>query len=429
MTKRLPDISVWLTWSTCSIALLPIVPNAINSICMMVWAALVVLSFFIRRRQMEITERRSAPRAFFLMGGNFVLLTISLLYSIDKKEGGDFLVRELSMILFPLCFFIFTPVFKDSACVLQKTLSFFWLATVLMTLWVFFQYWRLDLFSQFARADSFNLILRQTAEDLTDKHADYLSIYLVFSQFIAAIRVLKKTAPLKRIIYALSIPLQGLLLFLLAARSPIIALVIGTLIICFLQIGRLAIRWSVLLGLTVCFLAIIRLTPSIWSRIEEVRNTPLNTPVGVYHNSTNIRVGIYKCTWELIREHPLAGIGVGSDRQMLSECYAQFPTDVYKKTFYNTHDQYLNFWLLGGILSLLLFLASIVWQYRLSIHWKDYTFLFFLLLITICFLTENILSRQAGIVFYYFFSCLLLTTGIDRLRIHDRMNAASGLKV
>lgn len=428
MTKRLPDISVWLTWSTCSIALLPIVPNAIDSMCMMVWATLVVLSFFLRRRQKEITEKRNAPRAFFLMGGNFILLAISLLYSIDKKEGGDFLVRELSMLLFPLCFFIFTPVFKDSARVLQKTLGVFWLATVLMTLWVFFQYWRLDLFSQFARADSFNLILRQTAEDLTDKHADYLSIYLVFSLFIAATRVLKRTTLLKKILYALSIPLQGLLLFLLAARSPVIALVIGSLIICFLQIGRPAVRWIVLLGLTVCFLAIIRLTPSIWSRIEEVRNTPLATPIGVYHNSTNIRVGIYKCTWELIREHPLAGIGAGSDRRMLTDCYAQFPTDVYQKTFYNTHNQYLNFWLLGGILSLSLFLASIVWQYRLSIHWKDYTFLFFLLLMTIAFSTENILSRQAGIVFYYFFSCLLITTGIDQRRTRDRMNKASGLK-
>lgn len=428
MTKKLPGIAVWLTWSTCSIALLPIVPNAINSICMMIWAALVVLSFFIRRQQTAVTERRTIPGAFFLTGGSFLLLAISLLYSIDKKEGGDYLVRELPMLLFPLCFFIFTPVFKDGARVLHKTLSFFWLATVLMTLWVFFQYWRLDLFHQFARASSFNLILRQTAEELTDKHADYLSIYLVFSIFIAAIRSLKKTAPLQRVLYALSIPLQGLLLFLLAARSPVIALVIGSLIICFLQIRRTVTRWVVLLGLTACFLAMIRLTPSIWSRIEEVRNTPLATPVGVYHNSTNIRVGIYKCTWELIREHPFAGIGVGSDRRMLTQCYAQFPTDVYQKTFYNTHNQYLNFWLLGGIISLLLFLASMVWQYRLSIIWKDYTFLFFLLLMTISFSTENILSRQAGIVFYYFFSCLLITTGLHQRLNHDRRNEASGLR-
>lgn len=407
MTKRLPGISFWLTWSTCSIALLPIAPNAINSICMMIWAALVVLSFFIRRRQKETTERRHAPKAFFLTGGSFLLLAASILYSIDRKEGGDFLVRELPMLLFPLCFFIFRP-FTDSAQVLQKTLSVFWLAAALMTLWIFFQYWRLDLFHQFAHADSFNTILRQTAEDLTDKHADYLSLYLVFSLFIAATRVLKRTSPLQKTLYALSIPLQGLLLFLLAARSPILALVAGSLIICFLRIKRPVVRWIVLLGLTVCFTAIIRLTPSIWSRIEEVRNTPLETPVGVYHNSTNIRVGIYKCTWELIREHPLAGIGAGSDRRMLTECYARFPTDVYQMKFYNTHNQYLNFWLLAGIPSLLLFLASIVWQYRLSAHRKDYTFLFFLLLMTIAFSTENILSRQAGIVFYYFFSCLLI---------------------
>jgi len=409
MIKKFPDITTWLTWSTCSIALLPVVPNAINSISMMVWAALTILSYFIHRREQTArSESRPATGAFLLLGGNFVLLAISLIYSIDKKDGTNFLVTELPMLLFPLCFFVFTPTFKNKADVLYKTLTVFWLSTVLMTLWVFFQYGRLGLFRQFAQADSFNTILRQTAETVTDKHADYLSIYLVFSLFIAAIRVLKKTTPLQRTLYALSIPLQGLLLFLLAARSPIIALVIGSLVICFLQIRKPATRWIVLLGLTACFLAIIRLTPSIWSRIEEVRNTPLATPVGVYHNSTNIRVGIYKCAWQLVREHPLTGIGAGSDRRMLTECYAQFPTDVYQKTFYNTHNQYLNFWLLGGIPSLLLFLAAMIFQYRQSITRKDYIFLFFLLLMTIAFATENILSRQAGIVFYYFFSCCFL---------------------
>lgn len=409
MIKKLPDLTTWLAWSTCSIALLPIVPNAINSISMMLWATLAILSFFIQRRgQTAPGGGRPEPGAFLLLGGNFILLAISLIYSIDRKEGANFLVTELPMLLFPLCFFVFTPTFKNRSDVLYKTLTVFWFSTVLMTLWVFFQYWRLDLFRQFAQADSFNTILRQTAEDVTDKHADYLSVYLVFSLFIATIRALKKTTPLQRTLYALSIPLQGWLLFLLAARSPIIALVIGSLIICFLQIRKLVTRWIVLLGLTACFLVIIRLTPSIWSRIEEVHNTPLATPVGVYHNSTNIRVGIYKCTWELIRQHPLMGIGAGSDRRMLTECYAQFPTDVYQKTFYNTHNQYLNFWLLGGLPSLLLFLASMVWQCRQSLRRKNYIFLFFLLLITVAFSTENILSRQAGIVFYYFFSCCFL---------------------
>jgi hypothetical protein len=409
MIKKFPDITTWLTWSTCSIALLPAVPNAINSISMMVWAALTIVSFFVQRRSQTPREKsRPAIGAFLLLGGNFVLLVVSLIYSIDKKEGANFLVTELPMLLFPLCFFVFTPTFRKGADVLHKTLTVFWFSTVLMTLWVFFQYGRLGLFRQFAQADSFNTILRQTAETVTDKHSDYLSIYLVFSLFIAAIRMLKKTTPLQRIVYALSIPLQGLLLFLLAARSPIIALVIGSLVICFLQIKKPATRWIVLLGLTACFLVIIRLTPSIWSRIEEVRNTPLATPVGVYHNSTNIRVGIYKCAWQLVREYPLTGIGAGSDRRMLTACYAQFPTDVYQKTFYNTHDQYLNFWLLGGLPSLVLFLAAMVFQYRQSIRQKDYIFLFFLLLMTIAFATENILSRQAGIVFYYFFSCCFL---------------------
>lgn len=415
MTVKSLDIRTWLTWSTCSIALLPVVPNAVNSICMMVWAGLTVLSFFVHRRQTPSGERPYTPGSFLLYGGgNFLLLALSLLYSIDKKEGVNFLVTELPMLLFPLCFFIFTPAFKDRKEVLNKTLTVFWIATVGMTLWVFFQYGQLGLFRQFGKADSFNTILRQTAEKVTDKHADYLSIYLVFSLYIAATRCLKKIVSSQKAMYAISIPLQGVLLFLLAARSPIFALVAGSIIICFLQIRRPLTRWIVMLSMTATFLLTIRLTPSIWSRIEEVRNTPLAAPIGIYHNSTNIRVGIYTCAWQLILKHPATGTGAGSDRKLLTDCYTQFPTDAYQKTFYNTHNQYLNFWLLGGVFTLLLFLASLVWQYRQSIRLRDHTFLFFLLLMTIAFLTENILSRQAGIAFYYFFSCLLVTAGKDR---------------
>jgi len=165
---------------------------------------------------------------------------------------------------------------------------------------------------------------------------------------------------------------------------------------------------TVLLLIPLCIL-FVRLTPSIYSRVMETVHTEWKVPRGVYYNSTNLRVGIYKCTWQLISQQPLTGYGTGSDEKVLNECYAQFPTDAYQITYYNTHNQYLNFWLLTGIAGMLLFLFSLGYAFYVAVKHKDNVFLYFITLFTIGFLTENILSRQAGVVFYYFFLCFFVS--------------------
>ena len=411
MSKK-TNLSFFISLSTFSIALLPIVPNAINSICLIAWAFLMLLNYFLKRKgsgfASPIITRPGNKPIFFLIAGNFILLALSLVYSIAPAKGVDFLVAELPMLLFPFCFFFTGPPFPDMKGLLTKVFIIFWASTCLMTIWIFYHYWQQNLFGEFSRASSFNTIFRQVAEQCTDKHPDYISIYLVFSIYLAADRLMTVRSLSSKLLYGVSIPVMIFLLALLAERSPILALIVGTVVLCFLRIKKRALRWTVMLSLLASFLLIVRYTPAIWSRIIETRDTPLETPVGVHHNSTNIRVGIYKCSWELIRKNMFFGVGAGSDRPLLEACYTQFPTDAYRITYYNTHNQYINFWLLGGIFSLLLFLGSIGYAVVLSLRRKDHTLLFFMILMSISFLSENVLSRQAGVVFYYFFISLII---------------------
>jgi O-antigen ligase len=153
---------------------------------------------------------------------------------------------------------------------------------------------------------------------------------------------------------------------------------------------------------------LIRFTPSIYSRLIEIQQTALTVPVGDQYNSTNIRVGILQCSWEVIQKNIILGAGVGSEKPLLNECYAKFETVGYKNVYYNTHNQYLNLWLIAGIASLILFIYSLFYAARTAIRVKDHLLLFFIILISLTFLTENVLSRHAGIVFFYFFLCLMM---------------------
>lgn len=401
------NIHTWLGWSTCSIALLPILSNALSSISMIVWTVLLLLSLILTGHRQEHAATRNIW-LFLLIGGNFILMALSLLYSSDVPRGSSLLTTSLPMFLFPLGFFVIGFPTEERSAPFERVLSIFWLSTIIMTLWIIANYWRLGLLTEIARASNMNTILRETAEQLTDKHPDYLSIYLVFAISIAGSRFIHRRAITQRIIYGGSALLLLFMLLILAARSPILALVIGSMVISFLLIKRPAVRWIASLSLLGAFLLVIRLTPAIWSRVMEVKNTPFATPVGQQYNSTNLRIGIYRCSWSLIKGHMLAGVGAGSENKLLMDCYSQLPTDAYQKTFYNTHNQYVNFWLLSGIISLLLFIASLVYAFQLSIRRKDHLLLFFLILMSIAFASENVLSRQAGVVFYYFFLCLMI---------------------
>ncbi|HVU55837.1 MAG TPA: O-antigen ligase family protein [Puia sp.] len=411
------NIHTWLYWSTCSIALIPILSNALSSISMMVWAALLLLSLIVTddRKKHAATRNKGL---FLLIGGNFIFMALSLLYSNDIPRGSSLLTTSLPMFLFPLGFFVIGFPIEERSALFEKVLTIFWLSTVVMTFWIIGNYWKMDLLVEIGRASNMNTILRETAEQLTDKHPDYLSIYLVFAIYIAGSRFIHRPGITQRIIYGSSALLLLFMLLLLAARSPILALVIGSMVISFLLIKKPAVRWIASLTLLGAFLLAIRLTPAIWSRVMEVRNTPFATPVGHQYNSTNLRIGIYRCSWSLIKGHMWAGVGAGSENKLLMDCYSQLPTDAYQKTFYNTHNQYVNFWLLSGIFSLLLFIASLIYAYRLSLRWKDHAMLFFLILMTIAFASENVLSRQAGVVFYYFFLCLMIARARDPIAPH-----------
>jgi len=407
-------------WSTCSIALLPVAPNALNSICMMLWVALVLTYTFLNSKKKGSLQRiRRSPEMFLLFGGNFIFFTISLLYSIDRQQGLAFLVQELPMLLFPFCFFLLNLPDDDKDGLLEKVFLTFWFATLLMTGWIFYNYWKLDLFREVLKASSFNTILRETAEKVTDKHPEYISLYLVFAIFLAARQLIRVRRTIPKIIYGLSIAFFIFLLLLLASRGPILSLLVATVMVTFLQIRNKTLKLLVPLSLAGGLLLLIRFTPSIYSRILETKNTAFLPPVGVHYNSTNIRAGIYQCAAELIRQHPLLGVGVGSDRSMLMACYAHFNTEAYQKTFYNTHNQYVNFWLLSGVLPLLLFLGSLAYTIACNVRTKNYVLIFFSIVMCISFFSENVLSRQAGVVFYYFFICLMMryTQQKDRLTV------------
>ena len=84
-------------------------------------------------------------------------------------------------------------------------------------------------------------------------------------------------------------------------------------------------------------------------RIETYSQVNLN-----YSNS--LRLQIYKCGLQLIKNNYVFGYGIGNTQYKLNECYSE--SNQYKMiNIYNSHNQYIDIVLKTGIIGLIVFLA------------------------------------------------------------------------
>jgi O-antigen ligase len=122
-----------------------------------------------------------------------------------------------------------------------------------------------------------------------------------------------------------------------------------------------------------------------------------------------VRLSIWKCSFDVIKEHWVLGVGTGDAQDELQKAYERrkfYFASMYNR--YNAHNQYLQNLLMNGILALVAFLASLIYPLFLSLKKEDslriYTI--FLLAVILIFCTESYLEINKGIVFYSFFNSI-----------------------
>jgi O-antigen ligase len=110
----------------------------------------------------------------------------------------------------------------------------------------------------------------------------------------------------------------------------------------------------------------------------------------------------------IIKEHWVWGVGPGHVKSLLNDCYNDIAPEVYKNKNFNTHNQFMDYWCGMGIIGpSILFL---LFGFGLLTLWKrsDWTGVCILLLFLGAMQTENLLTRQNGIVAF----CYLLALHI-----------------
>ncbi len=335
----------------------------------------------------------------------YSLFVIGMLYTENTSVGKFNMEKKMSLLVFPLM--LGTSQFLNGN--VRRTVLKFFVASCFIASLIclgngFYQYF-------FYEDSSYFFYMNLTS--ILDSHAIYFAMYLCFSIFILLYFLRSDFLMLSRYqkIFLLLIILYFFcFIILLSARMVLVFLFLSLAIggTYFSYKKRKMMTWLVVLMLiSVASVFIAGKSVFLRERITKLFETDFSVIDGGKENGLTIRLVKWKCSWEGIKENPLLGTGTGDAQNYLNKCYerknfwGQYPA-----YHFNSHNQYLETMLAIGLLGLVLLLACMTIPFVAAIRKKQILFITFLLLFSFNSLTESLLERQQGIVFFTFFISL-----------------------
>ena len=414
--------------STFILSAFPIMTFGMRSVFMIIWTFLGVLNCVKNR---DTADNKTMSIYLLIAISPFVYLTFSLFYTLDLDSGIKRLIQMLPLLICPLVFYLNKEKFNQ-----RLILTIAWVFSISVIVFVFYQifYSLLSLDYLLDEVSGKELRLNNLQDkvslsqdvltklktrrfrnfilELTQSHFTYQGIWIVFSIFFLGYNFLKFSHKLKYLI----LPVIFLLLvwlFFISARMPLITLFLSTITV--LLISR--IKGKVIIMVSSIALLILIASYFAFSplkvRVNEVFNSKIELPTSgddiENYNSMSVRYGIYYCSFNIITNNLLLGVGVGDSQNELNSCYTdKIGAKIYTWTDYNTHNQYLYFLLATGVVGFILYLLLIYTNFKKAFTSGNILYLFFILIISFISLTENIFLRSDGVMFFSLFSGLFL---------------------
>lgn len=350
----------------------------------------------------KITLSKQEWLIALLLGGGylFFIAYIPLTESHSRIGLYSFLERKVALFVLP---FIIPITLKLSSHSFYKELKWFVYANaffiVVVNILSFIHTMQYDNLYHLNHVE-----YRILFEHIGGIHPTYLGMYSCFS---ISILLLNQLHSIRQKL--ISIILQLILVSGLVLLSPKISLLILLLIYSyylffiasFKPLYKIMITSLVIISTLLAYSAV----PFFHQRIGEVFSFLSNHPTNAIDNSVLFRQFIFQIDLNLLKDHWVFGIGPMELQHQLDNAFLY--TSIITKTYlgsYNTHNEYLNQWLSFGLVGFLYFLIIYFIQVRKAIQLSNKLYLFYLVIILVSFLTENILSRQHGILFVAFFS-------------------------
>ena len=412
----------------------PIMPYGMMSVTII---AFCLLSVGINYNKFKVSSATTGFTPLVINSAFYILLALTIFYSENTETASNQIIRALPLLLFPLVFLYFTSDLTKS----RTTILFgsFILANLVFIVYLF--HYLITNASDFEIVGRPGLTLFEGLKDkgtlaqLTDLwranfyevfyyarrnqlskieiHKTYNSLNFIWCILILFYLMIKLRADwYVKLLQGLLIAVFTLCLIYLYSLINLFLLLVIVPIFVFILIKRKRIKviWAVGVVLLGVFLTVAlnnkqSAPEGSYQKYKEYENPAffLKNLQNMLSNDT--RNNINTCNLSLIESSPVFGIGIGDVQDGLDRCYQQLKNTVNehletRDQILNSHNYYAYLWIAGGIVVLLMFLLMLVYNMGQGIKNRDFLYLAFILIIALNLLTENVLGRAYGILFY-----------------------------
>lgn len=344
-----------------------------------------------------------------LFSSIFLLYIIGLFYGENLGFGVKNLIEKLSLLVFPLAFYFSKINFKNQlSSILVAFVEGCFVSGIISVVVSFLGfYFALDT-SLFFYANSSHFL-----------HPSYFAMYANFAILIIYFNVIFRNpkASLKKVSLSFLLLLFfSILIILSASKTGVITLIITHFIALsfWMFIGKRYFKGLLVLTLiSVIFTGVFSLSSTIQNRVNEMVLVVFSgdTSSG---STTAARSEIWKISTKLISEKPFLGYGIGNETSALVKLYNENGFVNFAEKQLNAHNQFLQTSIAIGIVGGLVLLLVLLFPLYFSIRKHHYLYAGFIGLVLFNFLTESMLERQAGVVFYSLFNALFFVVYFEK---------------
>ena len=386
-----------------------------------IFSSIATISFVIVSLPYFFRNKPSFNFALLLPIALFLLMLLSVTWSINTADTIKGLQKQLPILLFPICFLFISPLQTSDKSKIFQNYSY---GTVGYSLYFItnacFRYFQ-------AKNSEVFFYHELVSEDL---NAIYFSVLVSFALFyfisIAKSSVYQQT----------SIGILGVFIFLLSSKSVLTIDII--LVVCFYTFfskTKKSVRWLtisvvfVFLGLSLVFVKKVKerflveyetafidntVNQTIGKASEKVYNVSLSQAWNLekfeqnhYFPGTALRVYQLRIFIEMLNEQKIlfTGFGLESSQQKIANKAKEH--HLYSGySVFNYHNQYLQTFSDLGVFGFIILLLMTFINIRNALKNNNFIHLVFATTMMFLFFTESLFCRQRGILFFITLYCV-----------------------
>ncbi len=365
----------------------------------------VVFLFFVSIYiYVKTKEKNNFPKKdIFILSLPYTILLPSLIYTENLYRIDMTLSARLSLLLLPISMGL---LYSSKIKIHKERIPFlFVLGGAIYAIFILFYFLQLGFFTNKIHLNSAVDYLN-TEMPLIKQHPIYASIFLGISLLFFLFELLNVQIEKKKkiVLIVFAIPIIVTLL-ILARKGVLLSLFIITVLLVLYRINNFKLKLTVV-GVLLLISVFSWNVPSIKSRFSELFRKSTYTKTDS-NNSTSIRVAIYNCAIQKIKQATIIGYGLGDVKNELKKCYKDNKSFSNLEGFYNSHNQYFSYMLAAGLFGLFGLLFFIFKLLHIGIQIHQTSLIFIVLFFAIVMLFENILERQAGLTIFSFLTSFL----------------------